>query len=87
MLLFQAIVEQLETEEQIRAAEQIFENFRNAMFQVANNILDNTHDAEEAVKNKRDDGTAPHLGKRHFDETFPSKNAVAAKAHRRRKTK
>lgn len=49
MLLFQAIVEQLETEEQIKTAEQIFSNYRNAMFQIAYHILKNTHDAEEAV--------------------------------------
>lgn len=49
MLIFQAIVEVLETEEQIKTAEQIFENYSNAMFQVAYHILENTHDAEEAV--------------------------------------
>lgn len=49
MLLFQAIVEQLESDEQIKTAEQIFENYRNAMFQVAYHILENVSDAEEAV--------------------------------------
>lgn len=49
MLLFQAIVEQLETEDQIRTAEDIFENYQNAMFRAAYRILDNTDDAEEAV--------------------------------------
>ncbi len=49
MLLFQAIVERLETEEQIKTAEQIFLNYRNAMFQIAYQILNNTHDAEEVV--------------------------------------
>lgn len=49
MFCLQAIVEQLETDEQIRTAAQIFENYRNAMFQVAYHILENTHDAEETV--------------------------------------
>lgn len=49
MLIFQAITEALETEEQIKTAEQIFENYRNAMFQVAYNILKNKYDAEETV--------------------------------------
>jgi len=49
MLLFQAIVEQLDTEDQIKTAEDIFENYKNAMFQAAYRILVNTDDAEEAV--------------------------------------
>ena len=49
MLFLQTIVERLETEEQIKTAEQIFENYRNAMFQIAYHILENTNDAEDAV--------------------------------------
>lgn len=43
------IIESLETEEQINTAEQLFENYCNAMYQIAYNILKNRHDAEEAV--------------------------------------
>lgn len=49
MLFLQTIVERLETEEQIKTAEQIFENYRNAMFQIAYHILEDTNDAEDAV--------------------------------------
>ncbi len=49
MLLLQAIVECLESEEQIKTAEQIFMDYRNAMYQISYQILKNTHDAEEAV--------------------------------------
>lgn len=47
--LWLAIVEHLETEEQIRTAEQIFLTYRNAMFQIAYEILDNANDAEDVV--------------------------------------
>lgn len=49
MFILQYIVESLETEEQIKTAEEIFEKYQNAMFQIAYHILENVHDAEESV--------------------------------------
>ncbi len=50
MLMLMSIIESLDTEEQKITAEQIFLNYKNAMFKIAYDVVDNEHDAEEVVE-------------------------------------